>query len=119
MTILNLTQHIATPDQKAAGVVDFTEKDRKTLQALLTFTNLPEKVGIIERAKKIKLLADTTDFCSVMIGGAPYLMCPLEKALQDYGIFYAYSKRECVEISQEDGSVKKTFVFKHEGFIEV
>ena len=34
-------------------------------------------------------------------------------------VLYAYSVRECVEEKQADGSIKKTNIFKHKGFIEV
>lgn len=54
-----------------------------------------------------------------MIGGAPYFMAPLETALEWRGIIplYAFSKRECHEKRNPDGSVSKTMVFRHEGFV--
>jgi hypothetical protein len=54
-----------------------------------------------------------------MIGGAPYLMAPLEVALRAHGItpLYAFSVRESVEQTQPDGSVRKIAVFRHGGFV--
>ena len=36
----------------------------------------------------------------------------------DYPLFYAYSERESIEVSKEDGSVEKKNIFKHKGFFE-
>ena len=54
-----------------------------------------------------------------MIGGAPFLMSPLESALLNNGIepVYAFSTRESVEKKLPDGSVQKTNIFKHKGFV--
>ena len=38
--ILNLTQHPATPEQVAAGVVDLIGDDLETLKFLLTFEDM-------------------------------------------------------------------------------
>ncbi len=56
----------------------------------------------------------------VMIGGAPYLMGPLETALKKDGFIplYAYSERVGVETNNPDGTVSKRFEFKHLGFYE-
>lgn len=54
-----------------------------------------------------------------MIGGAPYLMAPLEAELKKLGIepVYAFSERVSEETVQADGTVVKTNVFKHVGFV--
>jgi len=116
--ILNLTQHKATPDQIKAGVVE--PSDKGAVQDLLTFKELPTAGEIREKAEKISKIAEgQCPSGKVMIGGAPYLMGPLEKALKDKGLvpLYAFSERESVEVALPDGSVKKTFVFKHLGFV--
>jgi len=124
MKILNLTQHAPTPEQVAAGVVE-PEEGKKKIQRLLTFEDLPTAEEIQERAEALARVAEvlTKEYGhdSVMIGGAPYLMSALEKALKERGIkpLYAFSKREVVEETLPDGSVKKTQVFKHQGFVEV
>lgn len=57
----------------------------------------------------------------VMIGGAPYLMAPLERMLKKSGYrpVYSFSERRSVEETLPDGSVKKTAVFAHVGWVEV
>ena len=55
-----------------------------------------------------------------MIGGAPYLMAPLEKELRGWGLVpvYAFSVRESTEVVQDDGSVRKVNTFRHAGWVE-
>ncbi len=119
MKILNLTQHVATPEQIAAGVVEPSEKDKKLIIKLLTFEEIPEREEIFKRADLLARLARRIGYRNAMVGGAPYLMRPLESALWRYGIrgFYAFSKRESIEEQLPDGSVKKTQVFRHAGFV--
>jgi hypothetical protein len=120
-TILNLTQHSATPEQIAAGVVDLTGWQREELARLLTFDSLPGEDELTERAKRIAALASGHSTASAaMIGGAPYLMAPLQYWLERHGItpVYAYSVRASEEQTQADGSVRKVNVFRHAGFVE-
>lgn len=118
--IVNLTQHSSTPEQRAHGVVDLEGKEREELLELLTFNELPTQSEVRERAERIADLTSTHGCEAAMIGGAPYLMGPLEAALRERGItpLYAFTKRESVEEVQPDGSVRKTAVFRHAGFIE-
>lgn len=119
MRILNLTQHNATADQIAAGVV---ESDKKSLvQMYLTFDDLPSVGLLSQRAAKVAAIAEASGCEAAMIGGAPYFMAPLERALAecDIKVLYAFSKRESVEEVQPDGSTKKVQVFRHAGFVEV
>jgi hypothetical protein len=116
--ILNLTQYAGTEEQ---GVTDLTGgADRERLKSLLTFEAMPSRRDILFRARAIAELAATTEADAAMIGGAPYLMAPLEEALKLWGIMplYAFSLRESVEETMPDGTVKKTAVFKHQGFIK-
>ncbi len=144
MSILNLTQHIATPEQRTAGVVEPIAKD--IVQSYLTFEGLPQggkiahNVGqlvvICQRWKSRNLavlqqatqqsdsvpytLLEVHDLMRphVMIGGAPFLMEPLATALKAAGFnpVYAFSNRESVE-TVVDGKVIKTSVFTHIGFV--
>ncbi len=126
MRIVNLTQHNATPDQKASGAVDLPETTRALVREALTFNDLPDADVIRARAQAIVgLMLDCIDRLdwdadAAMIGGAPYLMSALESELREVGIrpLYAFSIRESVEAVAEDGSVTKQTVFKHEGFVE-
>jgi hypothetical protein len=105
--IMNLTQHAASPEQQAAGVIDLPDAARDLLVRLLTFEDLPKAADIEVRAAAIARLA--TDLWReweagrapaqthlsrcVMIGGAPYLMSALERALalQGFKAIYAFS----------------------------
>ena len=125
--ILNLTQHQATTEQQAQGVVDLPDSQRKELQKLLTIEALPDKGEIDNRAEEIASMAIAFDMerdqgpISAMIGGAPFLMGALEWALDRVSIqpLYAFSVRESVDQTQPDGSVRKVAVFRHCGFVEV
>ena len=130
--ILNLTQHTATQEQKAQLVVE-PRMCKDKIRELLTFEEIPSKEEIEARASELaRIAASEASFYAgetdnriwitrVLIGGAPYLMSALEKALREMGFqpVYAFSKRESVEQPQPDGSVKKTAVFRHIGFVEV
>jgi hypothetical protein len=123
MKILNFTQHDATPEQVAAGVVDAESADKEKIQRAITFEELPSPSDLRRRATVCALLARDLmvkyDCDGVMIGGAPYFMSHLESALRSFRVPYCYSfsRREVDEQILPDGSVKKTHVFKHVGFI--
>ena len=124
MIILNLTQHVGTPEQ---GVV---EPENKTLvQEFLTFSSLPTQPEMDDRASNLAAIACYHRGCShagdheqwsAMIAGAPYFMSTLERALIAVGVtpVYAFSTRESVE-QVIDGKTVKTSVFSHQGFVEV
>lgn len=133
--VLNLTQHVMTPEQGNAGVVE-PRMTKERIQALLTFEEIPSKAEIEARAKELARLAaeeasmysgETENYVwitKVMIGGAPYLMPALEKAILEcpgwgFRPVYAFSKRTSEEVPQPDGSVRKVQVFRHAGFVEV
>jgi len=113
-SIINLTQHAATPEQKKDGVIDST-----SLSKLLTFTTLPSPIEVQLRAQMLAQIAVDSNCSKAMIGGAPYLMAPLEDALKQAGIepLYAFSKRQVKEVTKEDGTVEKTNIFVHQGFV--
>lgn len=119
--ILNLTQHLATPDQIAAGVVDLPERDQDRLLDAITFEDLPDAEEIQDRAQQVVTLVHrfSTKKGKVMIGGAPYFMPALQCALQQVGceVLYAFSRRESVDTFAPDGTIRKTSVFRHGGFV--
>jgi hypothetical protein len=119
MVIINLTQHVATADQRAVGVVDMA--DRQLVCDLLNFEELPTNEQMRNRAETLASLIDMPANTQVMIGGAPFFMAFLIESLKKRGFrpLFAFSKRVSVENVGEDGRVVKTSVFKHEGFIEV
>ena len=141
--IINLTQHASTPEQKAAGVFDLQGQELVTLKELLTFVDLPSKEEIQKRAKAISELAykaaecpacshigdhcgdncnGTSNWfwCSAMVGGAGYLLPALvdELKIRGFEVLQSFTKREVVETVSPDGSVVKTAVFRHVGFVE-
>jgi hypothetical protein len=127
--ILNLTQHAATPEQIAQGVIDLPTPEREVLIEGLTVNILPTRDDITRRCARIATLAvcnglggdlgDDPAPSHAMIGGAPWMMAELERALQDVNIqpLYAFSVRESVDQHQPDGSVRKVNVFRHAGFV--
>ena len=127
--IVNLTQHPATPDQLAAGVVDLAGDELAILKDALTFGELPNEQEIRDRADFIAELAamnglggdegDSPMPDQAMIGGAMWLMAPLASALRVRSIepLFAFSVRETEEHAQPDGSVRKVAIFRHAGFV--
>lgn len=125
--ILNLTQHKATPSQIADGVIDLPDDMREELIDLLTFDDIPSKRNVIETAGNIAALAylwmlqnDPNNISpKAMIGGALFLICPLERALTSRGftVVYSFSRRQSTETVLPNGTVSKTSEFKHIGWV--
>lgn len=124
MKIINLTQHVATPEQKAAGVFDVSPEHRKALQEALTFDAAPTRWEIKARAARVVRImkaeasGDNSDCAVAMLGGAPWLMYDLQAAVKEAGFeaVYAFSQRRSVE-KMVDGKVVKTNEFVHAGFV--
>jgi hypothetical protein len=125
MKIVNLTQHAASPAQEAEGVVCphvDSNPFSAALRELLTFDTLPSSQDVADRSAKLakmaRQLADFAGADAAMIGGAPFLMASLEKALGDVGLIavFAFSTRESVEEVVGGQTVKRS-VFAHKGFV--
>jgi hypothetical protein len=126
--IINLTQHPATAEQLSAGVVDLPADELVVAKALLDFADLPSAEEVDDRADALANLVAMSDLFNegstmgtrVMIGGAPFLMEPLARALRCAGLVpvFAFSRRESEEQTQPDGSVRKVAVFRHQGFVD-
>ncbi|MGQ9545946.1 MAG: hypothetical protein ACUVTR_02105 [Dehalococcoidia bacterium] len=134
MLVLNLTQHNATPEQIAQGVIEPPRALKGEIQAYLTFTSLHEFTrehlveyltrranGLVDLAKRWLEQLPPQDTPACMIGGAPYFMPILQRRLKEEGfrVLFSFSDRVAEEKQNPDGSVVKTQVFKHLGFIEV
>lgn len=123
MKYINLTQHAATPEQEAAGVLPRTPEQEARIRALLTFDTLPSSREIRKRARALAALAreleEGAGTILVMTGGAPYLMSHLENELINAGMNprYAFSTRDSVEQVLPGGSTRKVTVFRHLGFV--
>lgn len=111
--ILNLTQHVASPQQVAQGVVE--PQDKKVVQELITFDKAPTITEMVVRAEKLVAICREHGCDAAMIGGAVYFQPVLEDRLKLYGItpLYSFSRRVAVEEIQPDGSTKKTQVSSH------
>lgn len=138
--MVNLTQHALTKEQYTHNNEELTvvtykpyaKEVQNDILEFLTFNKIPSKEEILKRADLLAIIASNTikqaeDLSEIpatekyaLIGGAPYLMGPLEEALRKQGIqpLYAFSQRESVEEVNSDGSVTKTTIFKHKGYIE-
>ncbi len=114
--IINLTQHVGTPEQ---GVHE--PENKKQVLDLLNFSSLPSEDEISVRASALTEIAKKEGATGAMVGGAPYLMSALERALWKAGVapLYAFSTRESVEETLPDGSVRKMALFRHRGFVTV
>lgn len=129
---INLTQHSVTEEQKIAGAFEPTIS-KETVTELLTFNELPSDRELQQRARALAALAqeecgkkmrelhyNSNIYIYVIIGGAPYFMSHVENAFKERGVNYAYafSKRESVEEMLPNGTVKKTSVFRHAGWLD-
>ena len=118
MAIFNLTQHNPTPAQVAEGV----QAPLPGAAELLTFTVLPSKGDILGRAAGLASLvaAQGSQGDKVMVGGAPYLMEALCSNLKELGFkpVFSFTERRSVEKTLPDGTVTKTAIFEHVGWVE-
>lgn len=121
MRIINLTQHIATPDQKRAGLEDLHEDAHDEIRGWITFSSMPTPTDLKVRAEGCAAACyeygrnhNGAAPKYALIGGAPFFQPYLAQALRDRGIvpLYAFSQR----VTEEINGVKKS-VFKHEGFL--
>ncbi len=136
MLTINLTQHISTPDQRAAGVVDLPPLQRAMVTTALTFETIEGATDLWELDSRVLQLVQLAGaeaarlragqgaenpLVHVMVGGAPWIVAPLVRALGDMpGVrpVYAFSQRASEDQPQPDGSVKKVTTFKHVGFVD-
>ena len=132
---INLTQHELTQEQKEDAYwvrYDSYNGTNSTIEVkrLLTFEFQPDTAEIQERAEKLAEIAEGIFLQldpegalphKAMVGGAPYLMHPLEDALKERGIqpMYSFSQRVSIETINEKGEIIKTSTFKHVGWVEV
>lgn len=143
--MINLTQWPASAQQISEGVIEPSSEDKAEIKGLLNFPSMPTRDEIDDRASRIAEIAERYGEDSAMIGGAPFLITPLENALSERGVvpMHAYTERifnSVVEtackavgvqpvyaytappvskvVNNPDGSVTTTKVFEFKGFIE-
>lgn len=82
---------------------------------------MTEAGQIDERAKTLValLLKVEPKSTAAMVGGALYLMPALVRELKAAGIqpYFSYTDRISTDVHNADGSVTKTLVFKHLGWV--
>ena len=115
MKIFNCTQHAPTLEQQNEGVYS---ADKINVSSLLTFDSIPDQKEMEIRAEKLSKIANDTGAEKAMIGGAPFFMATLERAMFSKNIepVYAFSKRVSSE-KEVDGKIVKINKFKHIGFV--
>ena len=119
--ILNITQHKATKEQIADGIVQPSADDKVTIERILTFdkiTNCTQE-SIEDRADKLVAICKEYKADGALIAGAPWLMSLLEKKLMFACVksYYAFSERVCEE-KVVDGKTITTRTFKYGGLVE-
>ena len=120
MKIINLTQHQTTAEQVAQGVVDLQGETLHSSK-IVNFVGMPTNGVIHDRAFDIARIASQSGAEAAMIGGAPYLMPHLQKALQSargIAVLYAFSERVSVE-RVVDGWLLRLTSSKHVGFVKL
>ena len=92
-TILNLTQHLATPAQVAGGVFDLCGVEGKAIRKLLIFDELPLGPEVRDRAHSLAILAAsiTPEVTGALIGGPAFLTGALHIELLALGIQPMYA----------------------------
>ena len=122
--MLNLTQHRVTNEQVVSGVTEPGSFTKRQIAKLLTFDEIEDATGGEMTNRAVKIVDLCRDCESVLIGGAPYFMPYLVKALRENNIkpYYSFTKRVTEEkwVNDEDGEarVEKISHFKHIGFVE-
>ena len=110
-------------DMAALECLDGALPAAEALTRLLNFEELPDIGQVRRRAVLIAALAAEaaarTGASRALIGGFLPLMEPLSAQLRARGVepVFSFTKRESVEAVQPDGSVRKTAVFRHVGFV--
>lgn len=119
LDIINLTQHQAVPQQQQSGIFEPPSEVQTRVRDLLTFETPPSAGQLQQRASELAQIAEQNQAQAALIGGAPFLLPYLEKALWRLGIqpAYAFSQRQAQERHKENGEVVKELIFMHEGLI--
>lgn len=92
MAILNLTGTPATPELKAAGVIDPGAISAAYLKDYLTFETMPDQAQLLYRARKIADIALACEVDKALLNGIPaFMLGILENALIYHDIAPVYS----------------------------
>ena len=114
--LLNVSNHILGMNQlkeleERGYVVIEMPEDLKFKWAQLAPTNYPEVCNEV-----IQFAEDNQCEAMHLAGFPPAVSLICLDINKDYPLFYAYSERESIEVTKEDGTVEKKNVFRHKGF---
>lgn len=122
--MLNLTQHALTAEQWRDGAVEPDQEMKTEIQKLITFDRSvidhPEQIKNRAKALAALIRREYPLLNKALVGGALYFMPALVHELKEAGIqpYFSYTDRVSQETHNSDGSVTKTLVFKHLGWVE-
>ena len=122
--MLNLTQHALTAEQWRDGAVEPEADVKEEIQKLITFDRSviehPEQIWNRAKALVSLIKREYPLVNQAVVGRALYFMPALVRELKEAGIqpFFSYTDRVSQETHNPDGSVTKTLVFKHLGWVE-
>lgn len=116
-----IMQHTPTPEQRAEGAERFGEIVELGNKALLNVPEDPElgRDWFVQRATEIlDAIGGVWPGDTVMAMGQQQLALAVNAEARRRGacLVEAVTRRESVDESQPDGSVKKTNLFRHAGF---
>lgn len=127
--LLNCTKHMADDVIIGEGykglsftIIDLNPRDRERVLELQDFNSgIPECGDIRRRAEAIADIAVGYGLKYAWVGGAGYLMPPLESALKRRGItpVYSWSKRDYMETVDSDGVRRLEMYREHGGWVVI
>ena len=122
MKVFNLTKHQMTQDQLEAGGVNVPAA--QSANNLQDFMAVPSHEELESRANALMNLASAAGAelgDGVMIAGAMYFIPALVQAARNSGFTptFSFTQRKAVEDKLPDGSVKLSYVFKHESWVHI
>jgi hypothetical protein len=122
--LLWCSAHTPTKEQmeslNSMGRVIFLKDINTTIQDKINncSSDRSELMDLAQELNKIRLDLDCT---IVQLGGSPMFLyiagASINSCLSKQALIFAHSERVSVDIPQEDGTVVKTSVFKHIGWI--
>ena len=114
--------HVITPEQVSSlGEIVLLRGINPGLQNRLSDIRMDTDLN--ELALELIAMAVLQGYTIVQPGGSPAFQLVLGKRLAGIpvtdrpSVMYAFSKRISVDTIQEDGTIKKTSTFKHEGWV--
>ncbi|UOF77075.1 hypothetical protein [Caudoviricetes sp.] len=117
--LLNIS-HKLTEDQLAQltemGFEEFSHPDITELVAKASNLKIEDNIATLAR-ELVDTVWELCPHATVLLPvGSPVFLTALAVCLRGTSQLFSHTDRESVEVQNADGSVTKTFVFKHKGF---